>query len=188
MSEANWMSEMAADSPDNKTVDSTDKLKYLTDLCKQLEDKQEALEEAQEEVKKIEESIRHLSSVVIPGVFEELGVKKITLLNGREVTIKTDWTGSITEENSMAAFNWLEEKGFDSIIKKNVTINLKKGESEKADKIREWLVANGIFNFKEKPSVHYSTLKSFIREQKEKGTDLPDELFGVYQIKETKIK
>lgn len=186
--ENNWMSEMAADSPDNKTVDSTDKLKYLTDLCKQLEDQQEELKEAEDTVSKIKDKVHYLSSVVIPGVFEELGVKKLTLLNGREVKIDTDWVGSITEEKSLAAFNWLEENGHGAIIKKNLTIDLKKGESETATKIREWLVTNKIFSFKEKPSVHHSTLKSFIRERKEAGDDLPDELFGVYQIKETKIK
>jgi hypothetical protein len=176
------------DSPDNATIDSHDKLKYLTTMIEKLEGKKAEIKEAEEEVARITDEVRHLSGVVIPGIFEELGVKKITLQNGKEVNIHSEWVGSISEKNSLAAFSWLEDNGHGSIIKKAINIDLKKGESETAKKIQEWLIANKVFNFKEKSSVHHSTLKSFINEQKEKGSDLPDDLFGTFQVKETKIK
>jgi hypothetical protein len=176
------------DSPDNATIDSHDKLKYLTTLIEKLGSKKTELKEAEEVVERITEEIRHLSGVVIPGIFDELGVKKITLQNGKEVKIHSEWVGSISKDNSLAAYSWLEDNGHGSIIKKTIDIGLKKGESETAKKIREWLIHEKIFSFKEGSSVHHSTLKSFINEQKEKGSDLPDELFGTFQVKETKVK
>ena len=38
-----------------------------------------------------------------------------------------------------------------------------------------------------KESVHHATLKSFAREQMEKGTDIPVTLFGLYSGFTTKI-
>lgn len=186
--ERDLMSDWINDSPDNAGVDKENQLKYLTSLIEKLESKQQELDDAQKEVDRINDEVSNLSRNVIPSLFDELGVKNLTLQNGRSVSIKSEWVGSISEGNKAAAMSWLEENGHGSIVKKSMAIELKKGESETATKIREWLVANKIFSFKEGASVHHSTLKSWINEQKAKGADLPEELFGCFQVKETKVK
>lgn len=180
--------EMFSDSPDNETIDSADKLKYLTEMIAKLNTANQELAEAEKDVEEKKKVVQHLSGVVIPGIFEELGVKKISLLDGREVKIHSEWVGSISKENKMAAYSWLEENGHGALIKKDIEIKLKKGDDETAAKIREWLIANKIMNFKEDSSVHYQTLKAFINEQKADGKEIPDELFGTFLVKETRVK
>ena len=84
------------------------------------------------------------------------------------------------------AFNWLKTNGHEDIIKNVVSVQFGRGEDGKADYLLGNLQSQG-FSPATKRWVEPMTLKAFVREQVEKGTDLPFETFSVYVGQKSKI-
>jgi hypothetical protein len=122
----------------------------------------------------------------IPDIMEELALTDFGMADGSKITVKKDVKASISEERKPAAFAWLRANDFDGIIKTNVSAAFGKGEAELAEKARDALTAAG-FSATMADSVHYQTLKAFVKEQLEAGTKIPMETFGVFEFKIAKI-
>ncbi len=138
-----------------------------------------ALAETQEERNNI---VRNL----IPSILDEIGVKDLSLSDGRKVTLDPKVKASISEANKPDAFGWLEDNDFDGIIKTKVVSDFERGELEEARKIMAKLRDEGI-NCVLDRSVHNMTLVSFVKERLAEGTVLPESI-GVFEYKEAKIK
>lgn len=123
----------------------------------------------------------------IPGIMAELGLAEFKMTDGSVISVKEDVKCGITEEHKPAAWLWLEENDFDGIIKTKVGVEFGKGEMESAEKAIEALQAAGFAASMDR-AVHPSTLKSFVKEQLEAGTNLPLATFGVWPFKMAKIK
>jgi hypothetical protein len=167
--------------PDNN------KLTELSDLVSQLSKLNEALEKVNEFQEKINAKITEINSVRIPDLFDELGVKKLSLSDGRTVEIIRKFAASISKEKEAECFNWLKEHNHDAIIKDSIAVKLKKGEGEISAKITKFLNELQV-TFEKKRAVHPQTLLAFVKEQIENGENLPQELFNVFPIRTTKIK
>lgn len=122
----------------------------------------------------------------IPTIMEQLGLEEFKLTDGSKINVKPDIKCGITEERKPAAWEWLEATGNDGIIKTLVNASFGRGEIEQAKKAAEALHALGLQPTLDR-SVHPSTLKSFVKEQLELGTNIPLETFGVYERKVAKI-
>ena len=122
----------------------------------------------------------------IPDIMDELALEDFKMLDGSKITVKKDVKASISEERKPAAFAWLRQNDFDGIIKTNVSAAFGKGETEQAEQARAALVAAG-FEATVAESVHYQTLKAFVKERLEAGTKIPMETFGVFEFKIAKI-
>jgi hypothetical protein len=150
--------------------------------------------ELEGEMKLKQEELRILTENDLPEAMEEEGVIEFTLEDGRKVLIATSYHAAISEANEVSAFRWLRDNGFDAIIKRNVSLEFGRGEDELAAKYVDWL--NKHYpdrTFKDKSSVHHSTLKAFVRERIEAGEDIPLDVFGVFvrnyaAIKEVEVK
>lgn len=134
-----------------------------------------------------------LERVRIPEIMETLGMAEFKLTDGSTVSVKNDIKASITIANQPAAFKWLEDHHFDGIIKTNVGLAFGKGEMERAKKAVEELSKAGFDGASIDRSVHFSTLKSFVKERLEDATvkaedALPMDIFGVFEFKVAKIK
>lgn len=146
------------------------------------------------EVKLKQEELRILSENDLPEAMEEEGVVEFTLEDGRKVMIATAYHASITEANEIAAFRWLRDNGFDSIIKRNIITEFGRGEDELAAKYVKWVAEHfPERSLKDKSTVHHSTLRAFVKERIEEGDEIPLEVFGVFvrnfaQIKEVEVK
>lgn len=155
------------------------------DLEKQVNDDSVALAEKQER-------LNRLQRVRIPDIMSELGMEEFKLTDGTVISAKGDIKANITEANKPAAFKWLEEHDFDGIIKTNVAVQFGKGEMDDAKKAMDALKEAGFVGSMER-SIHPSTLKSFVKEQLEKGSteagdSIPIETFGIFEFKLAKIK
>ncbi|MEC8831477.1 MAG: hypothetical protein VX772_03885, partial [Bacteroidota bacterium] len=84
------------------------------------------------------------------------------------------------------AFGWLKEHGHDDIIKNEVIIRFGRGEEDKANELVKELDGKGL-SPDQKRRVEPMTIKGFVREQIEKGVNLPQDKFGVYTFYDTKI-
>lgn len=123
----------------------------------------------------------------IPEIMKTLGMEEFKLTDGSVVSVKSDVKCGITEANKPAAFAWLEEKNFDGIIKTKVNTEFGKGEMESAKAALKLLEESGFHGTMDR-SVHPATLKSFVKEQLENGTNIPIETFGIFEFDIAKIK
>jgi hypothetical protein len=103
------------------------------------------------------------------------------------VSVKADVKTSITEANKPAAFAWLREHHFDGIIKMAVSLSFGKGESAAAELAVKTLHEAG-YEPTQAESVHPATLKSFVKERLEDGDNIPIDVFGIFEFKQSKIK
>lgn len=122
----------------------------------------------------------------IPTIMKTLGMEEYKLTDGSKVTVKEDVKCGITEANKPVAFDWLREHEFDGIIKTGVTLSFGKGEQDQVKSALDVLREKG-FDPSISEGVHPQTLKSFVKEQLEAGTNLPLETFGVFEYKVAKI-
>lgn len=170
-----------------KEVPRNEKLKELAALIDKMQKHELEMQRLSKLLAAETEKYNKINTLMIPDLFEELGLKKISLSNGRTVEVKSSYAGSITEDRKPQCFEWLENKGYDSIIKHDVISKFKKGETTEHDNLVKVLIDLGV-TFEDKKYVHPQTLKSFIKEQLESGADFPQELFGVVAIRKTVVK
>jgi len=157
--------------PEDKPMgDAT--LKALTEKSNELQDLNNQVEELEMELGKLKASTRELS--------------EITLKDGCKINTATYYSARITEENREEAFEWLDSNGFSDIIKNTVSISFGRNEDESAKKLVHTLDTDG-YTTAQKKWVEPMTLKAFVREQVEKGSDLPLETFNVYIGQKTKV-
>lgn len=169
-----------------REIPRTEKLKELSTLCEKMLKHQERIEQISSELNKETEEYNKINQLLIPDLFDELGLKKIALSDGKSVEVKLKYTANITEENSEQCFDWLRKNNHDAIIKHKIDIDLKKGEKKEYEELLKILLKLGV-TYKDKNMVHPQTLYAFVREQIEGGKDFPKELFKVYPLRSTKI-
>lgn len=179
--------ELLEDSPDtNETLPTVDRVLTLNELVADLTKLRGRITAGEELLKELKQQEQVLSGIKIPEMFDELGLKKMSLSDGRAIEIKKSYACSISKDNEEACFDWLVENKHDSIIKSEVAVRVKKGETKELKRIEDLLIEAKIA-YEKKNAVHPQTLKAFVKEQIETG-DFPRELFNVFEIRETKLK
>jgi hypothetical protein len=143
--------------------------------------------ELEEDLKQAKKDLAYYITKIIPDIFDELGLKTIVLSDGAKVTVDSGFVASIKKENQPIAYKWLRENNHGDLIKHELTVKLTAGEDEFANDIKEDLNLLGA-TYSDKESVHYQTLKSFVNEQMENGTKIPEDIFGIHPIRTAKIK
>lgn len=165
----------------------------LNELAKLAEEQlrvEQDIEEAEEFLKSLKAKHFKISEELIPAKMASFGaggLMEFKLANGRKITVKKYYSGSISEENKPLAFSWLEENGHMDIVKQEINVPFGKGNTEIAEIVSKFLAEQRIV-FTKDEKVHPMTLKAFIKEQVEAGSDLPLEVFKVYIGNKTVIK
>jgi len=162
------------------------KLTRLADLAKLQLEQQERFEELTAQVADAKKALQQTSMEDIPSLMDEIGMASFKLESGAQVSVETKITASIAKKNQAEAFKWLKDNGHESLIKNDVTVSFGKGEDKKADKLTAQLEKKNL-QVKRKTSVHAQTLGAFVREQLAEGEEVPMDLLGVFEIKQTKI-
>lgn len=170
-------------------VPSNEQMQELSYLIEQFFSYEKKIAEAEKELEHLKDNFKNISENRIPATLQAMGMKSFVTLEGKEVSFEKRWTGSISEENKVAAHKWLEDNGHGSIIKNSVSANIPKGpDSLKMQKeIEDFLNQKKDVVVKSEKAVHYKTLEAFIKEQKAKGVDLPSSI-STFEITKTKIK
>jgi hypothetical protein len=182
------MSQMAADSEESKTaLPSTERLSQLATLVKTMQDYQESVDKMTKDLAEEKERLRVVSMEDIPNLFDELELSTIKLADGQTVEVKRSFAASITKAHWPAAKAWLEANGHGAIISHDLTIKIKKGEEEQHTVIVDALTEAGL-SYADGEKVHPQTLKGFVKEQMEAGSDIPQDVFGVFPVRMTKVK
>jgi len=169
----------------NITLDTT-AMEDIATACNKLLDIQKEVSALEDQLKKKKEQELKLSEQDIPNLMQKAGAASIKLTDGTAVEIKPYYGARIPASRTEEAFDWLRENNFADLIKNNVTLTFGRHEDNMAKSIVDDLRIKG-HNVKQAEKVEPMTLKAFVREQIEKGKDVPADLFGVYVATRTKL-
>jgi hypothetical protein len=158
----------------------------IAELCNKLLDVQKEVTTLEDKLKKKKEEELKLSEQDIPNLMQKAGVAALKLTDGSSVEIKPYYGARIPASRTDEAFDWLRENNYGDLIKNNVTLTFGRNEDNVAKTLVDELRQKG-HNVKQAEKVEPMTLKAFVREQIEKGKNVPADLFGVYVATRTKI-
>jgi len=165
---------------------SDQQLQEISDLATQQVKVEAEIAELETILEAKKNRLNQLSGTLIPEAMMAVGMESFKLADGTMVKVDKFYAGRIDDSHAADAFAWLRKTGNDSLIKREVKLMFGRGEDQQAQAAIAALKLKG-FEPVDKQSVHPMTLKSFIREQYESGTDFPAELFGAYVGNKTKI-
>jgi hypothetical protein len=162
-------------------------LERLTKLATEARDLQVQIADDTIALGQKQEKLNKITREFIPNIMDALAMTEFKLTDGSVVSVKDEVQCSITEDRKEGAFAWLTEHNFDGIIKTKVISEFGKDEIAAAKQALDVLTIAGFIARMDR-NVHPMTLKAFVREQLEKGTNIPIETFGIFEFKQAKIK
>lgn len=133
------------------------------------------------------EALRNLTDERIPDALKEIGMAKFTMTDGSEIEVKPFYSASIPVDRRGEAYEWLRSHGYDDIIKNTVSVQFGRGEDDAAGELIDNIRKQGLLP-EQAEKIESQTLKAWVREMVEKGTEFPTELFGAYTGFKAKIK
>ena len=155
-----------------------------------LAEKQTYLEEKiktkEGQLKTLKEELKEVAEVQLPDALKETGVSEFSLIDGTKVSVSAFYSARISAENKEKAFEWFRKNGHADLIKNTVSVSFGRAEDETANSLLMELDDQG-FHPEQKEWVEPMTLKGFVREQVEKGNDLPFDTLNIYVGQKTKI-
>lgn len=170
----------------DNTAASEDSLLKISRLAEKQVALEHQLETLEQEQKKIKRELMQVAQVDLPEAMDEVGMGTFTLSNGFGVEVADGVDARITEKNRPGAHAWLSENGHGDLITKEVKAQPDREDQETYEKVVTALSEYGV-PFDVKEAVHHSRLKAFVKEQLRKGVAIPEDLFGIFNYRKTKI-
>ena len=180
----NLLDEMESDVKTPNIGDNS--LKEMANLCAEQAALEDEMKQLEEQLKAKAKAARKLSQEIIPAKMSELGLESLTLKDGSSVKVKQLVQASIPVKYREEAFQWLRDNGHGDLIKNQVSATFGKGEDDSASNFIDKIEELG-YQPNQKVCVEPMTLKAFVREQIDRGSELPMDKFGVFVGAETKI-
>ena len=178
------MIDLRQDAPDQSDIIDPQKLSEELEKLKTI---QAQIQKKEEELKDLKSDEKVQSGVVIPKIMEEMNLKTLTLRDGSEVSVKKIYSATIKADKKAEAYQWLRNNGLGDIIKNNITVTFGQGEENKAMAYATLAKGQG-YEPSQDEKVHAMTLKVTMEDWKEKGNEVPEDLFWTFDGNQTKIK
>jgi hypothetical protein len=137
-------------------------------------------------IKELKEQEKYLSEYVIPEIMEKQNLKTVKLKDGSELSVGKKFFASAKADKKLEAIQWLRNNGLGDIVKNEITVNFGQNEDNKAMAYAILARESG-YEPSQKESVHHSQLSAVMREWKEKGNEVPADLFNVLDGNRTSI-
>ena len=159
----------------------------VSNLCKQQITLEQRVADLELELKETKRELRKVSEDLLPAALQEHGVTELKMDDGSEISVTPYYSASIAKDRAEEAFQWLTVAGHGSLIKNHVTAAFGRGEDNLAKDLLAELEQRGL-QTQTKVWVEPMTLKSFVKEQVEKGENLPYDLLGIFVGQRAKIR
>ena len=159
----------------------------IVDLVRQQVYWEQRIVNLSEEMNEAQEILRSIAEDQLPDAMDEHGVRQLKMADGNEITVSSFYNASIPKSRTEEAFGWLRDNQYGDLIKNVVTATFGRDEDALANKVLVNLQSQG-YATNQKQWVEPMTLKAFVKEQVEKGTPIPSDLFGVYIGKKAKVR
>lgn len=158
----------------------------ITTLCQRQLQLEHLIALQQAETERLADQLKTLSESTIPEAMMAIGMEEFTLASGEKVSVKKFYSASISQDSLSEALAWLRTNNHGDIIKNEVKVQFGNGDDALATETAKILRDRGLIP-EQKTFVHPQTLKSFVKESMESGTNFPQDLFGVFVGNKTKI-
>jgi len=145
------------------------------------------IQQMEENLKSAKRGLEEVSGQLLPAALEEYGLSELTMADGSKISVQTVISASISKDRQLDAHDWLRDHGHGDLIKNTVSVTFGRGQDDAAKDVVRVLQSNGL-DPEQKEAVHPSTLKAFVKEQIEKGAEIPSETFGIFIGQKTVIK
>lgn len=164
-----------------------DSMKRLSDLATTLRDCKGKISDLENALRELKKDEARIETEDMPELMRELDMKSFTLTDGTKIDVVEDLMCGITEANRDDAHSWLRDNNFGGIIKTILSQRYGSGEHQIATDN-----AAAILQLTGRPaevqeSIHAGTLKAFLKEQRAKGTKIPEKLFGLFPFSKAKV-
>lgn len=164
-----------------------DQLNSIGALAKRAKLLEKEIEDLDSVVKERKGQLAKLLEDSIPAALSELGMKSFKMADGSSIEVKPFYSASIKDTNRAAAYEWLRQHSFDDIIKNTVSVRFGRGEDDLCAGLLN-LLREQNYPVEQAEKIEPQTLKAFVREQIERGSELPMEMFGVFVGSKATIK
>lgn len=162
-------------------------LDRVSELVSLMTEQQRIVERLTQELETAKASLRRTETEDLPELMAEVGLTELTTKEGVEVSVVSDVTCGISEGRMPAAIKWLADRGYDGIVKTEVSVKFGRGEYAQAQELAEGIQGQGL-SAELSNSIHNQTLKSFVKERMAAGDVVPFDLFGIHPFSRAKLK
>lgn len=163
---------------DNYKQVTMDKKKAAEDVMPLVEERNEAKDKVKEleaTIAQLKAKIKDLEESQIPDTLLESGFPEgVFLPNGGMVQVKPFYFARVNKENPQPFYHWLRENGHGGLVKSHFEQWL---VDARAVQLLKELFQHFKINYDLSEGIHWKQLESWFREQSEKNTELPTDLF-----------
>ena len=138
-------------------------------------------------LKELKEQEKYINNFTIPELMEKMDLSTLKLKDGSELSVKKIYSATIKADKKAEAIQWLRNNGLGDIVKNEITVNFGQGEENKAAEYANLAKESG-YEPSQKEAVHAMTLKVTMEDWKNKGNEVPEDLFWTFDGNQTKIK
>ena len=187
--EDSLFNDMQKDAVSQRTgVESTDtgRLSNVSTLASKIIQMEHKVKFLEEELKTSKKELLELTDQDLPAAMEEINMESFTLSDGSEVKVIPTYGGTIRADDRPQAHTWLRDNGYGDLVKNTISANFGMGEDNLAKDFYQSALDRG-FQVDKKEAVHPMSLKSWVKEMTENGSEFPSDLFGAFIGKKAKI-
>jgi len=162
-------------------------MKQLQELAEEQDRTEKELAKAERVVATIQARWKDVAERRLPELMDEIGLSEFKTATGLNIKVNETIRASIPKPRAAEAFAWLIAHNHEALIKRTVSVSFGKGEEDAARAFTDHLKTDLHIEYGDKASVHASTLSSFVKEKLEAGEDIPQDLFGVFRQRVSKV-
>ena len=178
------MTSLRDDAPDQVDVfDPTE----LSEAIEKLKSVSAQITESESKLKELKDQEKYINNFTIPEIMNKMNLSTVKLKDGSELSIKKVYSATIKADKKAEAIQWLRNNGLGDIVKNEITVNFGQGEENKAMAYANLARGQG-YEPSQKEAVHAMTLKVTMEDWKNKGNEVPEDLFWTFDGNQTKIK
>ena len=178
------MTSLRDDAPDQVDVfDPTE----LSEAIEKLKSVSAQITESESKLKELKDQEKYINNFTIPEIMNKMNLSTVKLRDGSELSVKKVYSATIKADKKAEAIKWLRDNGLGDIVKNEITVNFGQGEENKAMAYANLARGQG-YEPSQKEAVHAMTLKVTMEDWKNKGNEVPEDLFWTFDGNQTKIK
>jgi len=129
---------------------------------------------------------KYISEFTIPEIMNKQNLKTVKLKDGSELSVGKRFFASAKADKKTEAIQWLRDNGLGDIVDNNITVTFGQGEDNKAVEYASLARERG-YEPTQQEKVHHARLSAVMREWKEKGNEVPADLFNVLEGNRTSV-
>lgn len=169
-------------------VPGDNQIKSISALVEKMLGLEAEVEAAEASLKDLHERFRKVSEVDIPEAMNSAGTKELKMNDGSVLSVTTRYKINISKERRPGAIDWLTENKHEALVRAVVTVELPRGDTERAEKLCKTLAEMGV-----QPAmtldVNTASVEALINELLvEQGVQVPEKVFGIFKLNRAKLK